>query len=247
VVLYHFCTLVLFTHAARHHQGWGLASLDQDAADIRLLAECLAREHSCSAWVLMGHSTGCQDAVRCAVSWVLPALTCCWSEACDRTPSPCIVAAVHCWRQTTTTPRCAGPLPASLRYVTRHKADDIRLVGIILQAPVRAGGVVVSSVAACNHSSRAKPGLLAPSPPPPRPHPNTHRCRTGSTSAPFLRGRAAWRARSSWCRTAGARRWCCARPTGTARLSVRAAWCRCAVRAATMTCSAQTCPWSSCG
>uniref|UniRef100_A0A383WQ17 AB hydrolase-1 domain-containing protein n=1 Tax=Tetradesmus obliquus TaxID=3088 RepID=A0A383WQ17_TETOB len=46
------------------YQGWGLSTLDQDASELRLLAQCLAEQHECSAWVLMGHSTGCQDAVR---------------------------------------------------------------------------------------------------------------------------------------------------------------------------------------
>eukprot|EP00878_Enallax_costatus_P007375 GHUV01007724.1.p1 GENE.GHUV01007724.1~~GHUV01007724.1.p1 ORF type:complete len:336 (+),score=52.69 GHUV01007724.1:260-1267(+) len=46
------------------YQGWGLASLDQDAAELKLLSDCLAADHGCVYWVLMGHSTGCQDAVR---------------------------------------------------------------------------------------------------------------------------------------------------------------------------------------
>lgn len=45
-------------------QGWGLASLDQDAAELLLLSKHLAQQHNSRAWVLMGHSTGCQDAVR---------------------------------------------------------------------------------------------------------------------------------------------------------------------------------------
>jgi pimeloyl-ACP methyl ester carboxylesterase len=47
-------------------QGWGLSSLDQDASELRLLAQCLAEHHDSNGWVLMGHSTGCQDAVRLA-------------------------------------------------------------------------------------------------------------------------------------------------------------------------------------
>jgi pimeloyl-ACP methyl ester carboxylesterase len=45
-------------------QGWGMSSLDEDASELRLLAQCLAEQHDSSGWVLMGHSTGCQDAVR---------------------------------------------------------------------------------------------------------------------------------------------------------------------------------------
>lgn len=48
-------------------QGWGLASLDQDASDLQLLAQHLVQAHDSRAWVLMGHSTGCQDAVRCVL------------------------------------------------------------------------------------------------------------------------------------------------------------------------------------
>lgn len=47
-------------------QGWGLASLDQDASELHLLSQHLAQQHGSKGWVLMGHSTGCQDAVRCA-------------------------------------------------------------------------------------------------------------------------------------------------------------------------------------
>ena len=47
-----------------HNQGWGLSSLDQDAAELRQLSKALAEQHNSKAWVLMGHSTGCQDAVR---------------------------------------------------------------------------------------------------------------------------------------------------------------------------------------
>ncbi|KAF8063709.1 SPAPB24D3.06c [Scenedesmus sp. PABB004] len=44
--------------------GWGLASLDADADELRLLSDCLRTRHGVAAWVLVGHSTGCQDAVR---------------------------------------------------------------------------------------------------------------------------------------------------------------------------------------
>ena len=45
-------------------QQFGLCSLDDDAEDLRLLAQHLQRERECTDWVLAGHSTGCQDAVR---------------------------------------------------------------------------------------------------------------------------------------------------------------------------------------
>eukprot|EP00879_Flechtneria_rotunda_P009118 GHRR01009546.1.p1 GENE.GHRR01009546.1~~GHRR01009546.1.p1 ORF type:complete len:358 (+),score=102.20 GHRR01009546.1:188-1261(+) len=46
------------------YQGWGLASLDQDADELQQLAACLSQQQDCQAWVVMGHSTGCQDAIR---------------------------------------------------------------------------------------------------------------------------------------------------------------------------------------
>ncbi|KAL6771990.1 hypothetical protein ACKKBG_A28550 [Auxenochlorella protothecoides x Auxenochlorella symbiontica] len=46
--------------------GWGLASLDQDAAELHLLAAALGREHGAEGVAILGHSTGCQDAVRYA-------------------------------------------------------------------------------------------------------------------------------------------------------------------------------------
>ena len=48
------------------HQGWGLASLDQDAEELSQLAKCLRKEHSSQGVIVAGHSTGCQDAVRYA-------------------------------------------------------------------------------------------------------------------------------------------------------------------------------------
>lgn len=45
--------------------GWGTASLDTDADDIHLLAQYL-QKHASEGIVIIGHSTGCQDAVRYA-------------------------------------------------------------------------------------------------------------------------------------------------------------------------------------
>ncbi len=46
--------------------GYGVASLDQDADEIQLLGSCLRRQHGSKGFVLMGFSTGAQDAVRYA-------------------------------------------------------------------------------------------------------------------------------------------------------------------------------------
>jgi pimeloyl-ACP methyl ester carboxylesterase len=51
------------------HQGWGLASLDSDAEELLQLARCLGEEHGSQGIAIMGHSTGCQDAVRYALRW----------------------------------------------------------------------------------------------------------------------------------------------------------------------------------
>ena len=48
------------------HQGWGLGSLKRDADELLLLAQCLAADHDSQGVVLVGHSTGCQDAVEYA-------------------------------------------------------------------------------------------------------------------------------------------------------------------------------------
>lgn len=45
-------------------QGWGVGSLDQDADDLLLLSRHLRAEMGSEALVIMGHSTGTQDAVR---------------------------------------------------------------------------------------------------------------------------------------------------------------------------------------
>lgn len=44
--------------------GWGVGSLDADADDLLALSRCLRSQHGCEGLVLMGHSTGTQDAVR---------------------------------------------------------------------------------------------------------------------------------------------------------------------------------------
>jgi pimeloyl-ACP methyl ester carboxylesterase len=51
------------------HQGWGMASLDQDAAELSLLLRELRSSQGSQGVVLIGHSTGCQDAVRYAASY----------------------------------------------------------------------------------------------------------------------------------------------------------------------------------
>ncbi|KAL0036220.1 hypothetical protein WJX79_008618 [Trebouxia sp. C0005] len=45
-------------------QGWGVGSLKQDADDLLMLTKYLKAEHASEAVILLGHSTGCQDAVR---------------------------------------------------------------------------------------------------------------------------------------------------------------------------------------
>lgn len=45
-------------------QGYGTGSLDRDAADLCLLCQHLRHHHAVEGVVLLGHSTGCQDAVR---------------------------------------------------------------------------------------------------------------------------------------------------------------------------------------
>lgn len=49
--------------------GWGTGSVVQDAAELKLLAAYLEREHGSMGAVVLGHSTGCQDAVQCARDW----------------------------------------------------------------------------------------------------------------------------------------------------------------------------------
>ena len=48
------------------HTGWGTACLDGDAADLSLLADHLGSARGAVGLALVGHSTGCQDAVRYA-------------------------------------------------------------------------------------------------------------------------------------------------------------------------------------
>ena len=49
------------------HAGWGTASLDGDAAELGLLGRHMREQRGGSAgFVLIGHSTGCQDTVRYA-------------------------------------------------------------------------------------------------------------------------------------------------------------------------------------
>eukprot|EP00877_Chromochloris_zofingiensis_P007835 jgi/Chrzof1/3304/Cz12g20080.t1 len=48
------------------YQGYGVASLDQDADELHLLSQYLYSNFASQGMLLMGHSTGCQDAVRYA-------------------------------------------------------------------------------------------------------------------------------------------------------------------------------------
>ena len=45
-------------------KGYGVGSLDRDAKELRDLAVYLKEKRSCEEVAVMGHSTGCQDAVR---------------------------------------------------------------------------------------------------------------------------------------------------------------------------------------
>ena len=45
-------------------QGYGVGSLDRDAKEMHELVVHLKEKRACEAFVIMGHSTGCQDAVR---------------------------------------------------------------------------------------------------------------------------------------------------------------------------------------
>jgi len=51
------------------HQGWGMGSLDRDANELLLLAKHLKSAFNCTKIVLIGHSTGCQDAVTVATKY----------------------------------------------------------------------------------------------------------------------------------------------------------------------------------
>lgn len=51
-------------HCQHAVQQYGFGSIDVDADDILALAQYLHKEHACKEWVLAGHSTGTQDAVR---------------------------------------------------------------------------------------------------------------------------------------------------------------------------------------
>ena len=46
------------------HRGWGTSSLDRDAAELLELSAHLKAHRGIDGFVLLGHSTGCQDAVR---------------------------------------------------------------------------------------------------------------------------------------------------------------------------------------
>lgn len=52
--------LILLTSS---HQGWGMGSVDRDAKELHSLMQVLKKEHGSTGAVLLGFSTGCQDAV----------------------------------------------------------------------------------------------------------------------------------------------------------------------------------------
>jgi len=45
------------------HSGWGMGSVSQDAKEIDQLVSILSNSYGCKEVILLGHSTGCQDAV----------------------------------------------------------------------------------------------------------------------------------------------------------------------------------------
>ena len=45
------------------HQGWGCSSVEKDAAELLSVVQKLKRSYGCEEFVILGHSTGCQDAV----------------------------------------------------------------------------------------------------------------------------------------------------------------------------------------
>jgi pimeloyl-ACP methyl ester carboxylesterase len=45
------------------HRGWGTSSVTKDAEEINILCKTLRNDHGSKGVVLVGHSTGCQDAV----------------------------------------------------------------------------------------------------------------------------------------------------------------------------------------
>lgn len=51
------------------HQGWGLGSVSRDADELFLLMQSLKRDHSSTGVIILGQSTGCQDAVMYATNY----------------------------------------------------------------------------------------------------------------------------------------------------------------------------------
>lgn len=45
------------------HSGWGMGSVSEDAREIHQLVGVLSSEYGCEHVILLGHSTGCQDAM----------------------------------------------------------------------------------------------------------------------------------------------------------------------------------------
>lgn len=55
----HLCQPLL----SSSHGAWGVGSVSEDAEELRILLECLAGRYDFSEFIILGHSTGCQDAV----------------------------------------------------------------------------------------------------------------------------------------------------------------------------------------
>ncbi|KAL4534639.1 hypothetical protein Ndes2437A_g05409 [Nannochloris sp. 'desiccata'] len=51
------------------HRGWGTSSITKDAEELNILCRTLRKEHKSEGVVIVGHSTGCQDAVMYAENY----------------------------------------------------------------------------------------------------------------------------------------------------------------------------------
>jgi pimeloyl-ACP methyl ester carboxylesterase len=45
------------------YRGWGTSSITQDAEELHLLCRALKKDHNSKGVIILGHSTGCQDAI----------------------------------------------------------------------------------------------------------------------------------------------------------------------------------------
>ncbi|KAI7838132.1 hypothetical protein COHA_008063 [Chlorella ohadii] len=96
------------------HTGYGCASLDQDAEELHRLACHLRAEYGSQGMVIVGHSTGCQDAVR-------------YAQRHRSSPSSSGGSGSS---QPGSTPQQAGAAAAAAA------PDAATLLGVVLQAPV---------------------------------------------------------------------------------------------------------------